>query len=69
MNPRAEGPSLPGISSTKGSGREWEGWEWEGVFDSAVVVPLCCLHSLSGCIRDFIGAVPFDVVVASRIHF
>ena len=50
-----------------GWGWEWE-WEWEGVFENAVVNPLCCLHSFSDCIRDFIGTVPSDVAVASRIH-
>ena len=38
------------------------GWEWEGVFDSAVVVSFGGLHCFSGCIGDFIGAVSLDVV-------
>ena len=69
---RAEGPSLPEVSSTKGmvdAGGSGEWGEGGGVFDSAVVLPLCCLHSFRGGIRYFIGAVPFDVVVASRIHY
>ena len=67
MNPRAEGPSLPS-GGLEHKGDHGCGWEWEGVFDSAVVVSFGGLYCFSGCIRDFNGVVPLDVVLASGIH-
>lgn len=59
MNPRAERPSLPEVSSTNVM--------WAGLGEGHGGC-YCGRHCFRGCIRDFIGVVTLNVVVASRVH-